>query len=85
MVVMALEDEDGKGSNKFSYCTETKTFILSLSLAFFGMNLKFISGKPPPAPPEEGMAFDIVTLAYVNRNNAVAWTRARARAHFGEI
>jgi hypothetical protein len=85
MLVMTHDDANGKGSNKMTYCLETKTLCIHLSLAFFGENLKFIDGQLPPEPPAQAaqLEFDIVTRKWVNRNEAPPWTEARALAHFG--
>lgn len=45
-------------------------------------------GQPAELPAEppivEELAFDIVSMQYVNRADAAAWTLERARSHFGE-
>ena len=63
----------------------TQIFRLHLALAFYGENLNFVSGVPPPPAPAAGDQFDIVDLKHVNRVDAAAWTLARANAHFGEF
>ena len=83
MLVMAHDDVDGKGSNKLSYCLETKELRIHLSLAFFNENLKFVDGKPPPLSPGKKLEFDIVTRAWVDRKHSEPWTEARALNHFG--
>ena len=88
MIIMMHNDKDSKGVNKFTYTRETKKFILTLALAFFSENLNFVSGEQPPPAPEgwssTEAAYDIVSMSWVNRANAPAWTKARARDHFGE-
>ena len=75
------------GLNKYSWCQETKLFTLTLALAFFGENLQFVTGEPPPAPPADlpsGAEYDLVSGEHVVRADAPAWTVARARAFLGE-
>ena len=84
----AYAARDGKGVNNFSYTRETKKFILTLAFAFFSENLNFATGEQPPLAPEgwssSEAAYDIVSMSWVQRANAPAWTTARARDHFGE-
>ena len=84
LLVMTHEDQDDKGANKVVYCLETKTLYIHLALAFFGANLKFVTGVAPP--DKDSLEFDIVTRELVDRTSASAavWTEARARNHFGE-
>ena len=87
MVIETHADTNGKGSNKITYCHETKELNLYLALGFYGTNLKFVDGaEPPPRPPHTPKTheYDIVTRIYVNRATAAAWTEQRAREHFGE-
>ena len=84
MLVMTHDDVNGKGANKISYCLETKTLTIFLSVAFFGENLKFVDGAPPPLCEDDALAFDIVTRTHVDRTlPSTPWSEARALAHFG--
>jgi len=81
MLPMVHDDKDGKGANRLTYCMETKELRLTLALAFFGENLKFIDGAPPPKAPN-GTKYDITTRAHVP--HARALTVGDARVFYGE-
>ena len=87
MLVMTHTDEDGKGSNKLSYCLETKELKLFLSLGYFNENLTFKEGTQPPECTDPTLEFDIVERAWVDRSlpDTPVWTEDRARAHFGAV
>ena len=85
MVIETHADTNCKGSNKITYCHETKELNLYLALGFYGTNLKFVDGaEPPPRPPHTPKTheYDIVTRKYVDRATSDAWTVGRATAHF---
>lgn len=88
MLPFTHADTDNKGSNKITYCNETKELNIYLALGFFGTNLQFVDGATPP-PRRKGQLkswkFDIVTRDYVDRTASEAWTEARARRHFGSV
>ena len=81
LLVMMHADEDLRGVNKVSYCLETKKVTITLSLALFGVNLKYKRGASLP-PRDAGVPstheFDIVTRTYVDRATSPTWTEARA-------
>ena len=82
------EDVDGGDTNKISFNLELKRLTGCLSLGYFGLNLQFIRGVPPPACPpslaDRQPAWDIVSGEWVPREGegAVVLTAARAHAHF---
>lgn len=66
---------------------ETKELNLYLGVGFYGMNLKYVKGAPPP-PREAGVPnsheYDIITRTYVNRATARTWTVDRAITNIGK-
>ena len=85
VLVMMHDDRNLTGANKISYCIETKKATLVLSLALFGVNMKFKQGASlPPRPdgvPNEHQ-FDIVTRSFVDRTTTTVWSEARSVRSF---
>jgi hypothetical protein len=82
LLIMTHNDSDDKGSNRISYCLETKLLEIRLGVAYYGENLNFVKGYSPPEPDvgEAGHVFDIVTRAYRAPGVLPVSTLARARA-----
>ena len=71
---------------EMAYGTETKEFMLTLPCSFYGTNLDFIRGVPPPPCPDhlgKNARYDIVDHNWLPRKNCGIITEARAVAHFG--
>jgi hypothetical protein len=81
------DDVDGSGGNVLEYSLERKRLVGTISLGYFGPNLKFVRGATPPDCPAhltsvQQPAFDIATTSWVPRAGpgAVVFTEARVRA-----
>ena len=71
---------------ELQYSTETKELTLVLNAGFYGTNMDFIKGCPPPDAPAnlgKNPRFDIVERKWLRRSAAGVISEARALAHFG--
>ena len=71
---------------ELQYSTETKELTFNLNAGYYGTNMDFVKGCPPPDAPDalgKNPRFDIVTRKWLSRMGAEVITEARALGHFG--